>query len=146
MGPGDGFRIYQTNSEDHIEITDDIRGLDGKQWFDSTGRASLAMTGDNCNQHYRDTFTPLTVAFYDSGILLVACVYRRGSEHYINFRIQVPQPYSGRTRGFFGNFDNNNRNEFYARDENNPRVDNFGRDGRKLFDLLNTCKFYLIAL
>ena len=143
MGPGDGFRIFQTNFEEDIEITDEVRQLNGEQWFDSTGRASLAMTGNNCHESYRDTFTPLTAAFYDSGILLVACVYKRGSEHYINFRIHIPRsPYhqSGRIRGFFGDYDSNPTNEFYKMDKNIAEVDNFGRDGIELFNLLKTCK------
>ena len=140
MGPGDGFRVFQTNLEENVEITDDLRQLNGEQWFDSTGRASLAMTGNNCYDYYGDTFTPLTVAFYDSGVLLVACVYKRGLEHYINFRIHVPQSYSGRLQGFFGNYDSKKENEFHVRDNKTIREDNFGRGGRNLFDLLNTCK------
>ena len=130
-----------------MEITDTLLTLNGQPWFDPTGRAMLAVDGNNCNPGYRDNFTPLTIAFYDSGVILVACVYQRGSEHYINFRIQVPQSYSGRTQGFLGNFDSVRTNEFYERGSNEVEDDTkFGYGNEALLNVLNTCKDLSVAI
>lgn len=148
LGPGNGFRVFQTSLEGQdVELTDTLLALNGKPWFDPTGRAMLAVDGNNCNPGYRDNFTPLTVAFYDSGVILVACVYQRGSEHYINFRIQVPQSYAGQTRGFLGNFDEVGTNEFYERGSTEAQDDSrFGYGNDALLNLLNTCKYISVAI
>ena len=150
LGPGNGFRVFQTNLEGQdVELTDTLLALDGQPWFDPTGRAMLAVDGNNCNPGYRDNFTPLTVAFYDSGVILVACVYQRGSEHYINFRIQVPRSYSRRTRGFLGNFDSVRTNEFYRRGSSNAEDETkFGNlyNHPALEDVMKTCKNLGIAI
>ena len=141
QGPGNGFRVFQTSLDGQdIELTDTLLELNGKPWYDESGRAMLAVDGNNCNRHYTDNFTPLTVAFYDSGVILLACVYQRGSEHYINFRIQVPRSYSSRIRGFMGNFDSDQSNEFHERGSNTPREDVFGNGNGALLTLLNTCE------
>lgn len=144
MGPGDGFRVFQTNSDVDVELTEHIET--GEPWFDETGRVMLIKDGDNCHTSYNDAFNPLTAAFYDSGIVLLACVYKRGSEHYINFRIHIPQSYSGRTRGFFGNFDGNRNNEFYVRGQTMPLQDNFRYGNLDLFNHLQSCKYIFINI
>lgn len=139
MGPGDDFQVLQTISGvDTNNITEEL--LNGIPWFNNNKTIMLVKAGDNCHEAYTAPYTPLTAAFYDSGIVLFACVYKYRSEHYINFRIQIPRSYSGRTQGFYGNFDGNSANEFFERGETSPLQDTFEQGNNELDNYMMSCE------
>ena len=108
-----------------VEITDQL--IEGQVWFDATRKSSLKRNGRR-----------LTATFFESGVVLIATANPRGSEYYINFRMRVPPSFSGRTRGFMGNFDGNSRNDFYRRGSTIP-LPNFISE-RALLEDFKTCK------
>ncbi len=118
--------MWQTNPGILVEITRDLK--DGEVWFDSTRKSSLRRDGNQ-----------LTAAFFDSGVVVIAEAYPRQDEYYINFDIRIPTvKFFGKTRGFFGNLDNDPTNEFYRRGST-TLIDNSIPD-RELLEHLLTCK------
>lgn len=97
-----GFKLYQTKP---INDTHEITIKSGQSWPE--GVSSEIKLTRNGNQ--------LKAAFYKHGIALVVNVYERTAEYHIDFEIRVPKSFSGRTRGFLGNLDNNITNEFHRR-------------------------------
>ena len=80
----------------------------------------------------------LTAAFYKSGIFLSATILPATSnDHYINFQILVPQSFRERTRGFFGNFDDDYSNDLYERGNTTSLP---CCDEKVVLEALNTCK------
>lgn len=124
-----GFRVFQTKPAPAIEITEHIKA-NGEVWYDSTQQAALFRQGNE-----------LTAIFFQSGIVIVAQVNPIGNEYYMNFRIQVPQRYSGNLQGMLGNFDGDSTNDFYRRGESSPLPNTISE--RELFDEFKTCKLVL---
>lgn len=87
----------------------------------------------------------LKAAFYEHGIALVINVYERPTEYHIDFEVRVPKSYSGRTRGFLGNLDNNAANEFYMR-SNSGMLQSVSDSisERELLNAFGTCKSILL--
>ena len=108
-----------------MEITDELHNE--QPWFDYTNEVMLLKKYDR----------QLTASFFKSGIVLIANVYIRGNEYYMNFQIQVPRIFARRTRGFLGNLDGNRDNDLYRRGETTPLP---YLSDRMLLGHLNTCK------
>ena len=127
MAPG--FRVFRTKPGPAQEITDQIK-LNGEVWYDPTNEAALLRKGNE-----------LTAIFFQSGIVVVAQVNPVGNEYYMNFRIQVPQIYSGNLQGMLGNFDGDSTNDFYRRGESSPLPNTISE--RELFEEFKTCKLLI---
>lgn len=108
-----------------MEITGQL--ANGQPWEDATGEVVLTRSGNS-----------LTAAYYKSGITLSGQVNPRHNEYQMNFQVQVPLTFSGRTRGFLGNLDGNPGNDFYAKGQTNPLPS--GISERDLYFQLLTCK------
>ena len=97
-----GFNVFKTRPE-IIDITDQL--TNGNRFIDPTEEIILMMESDT-----------LTAAFYKSGIFLNAKILPATlKDKYINFQILVPQSFRERTRGFFGNFDDDDSNDLRKR-------------------------------
>lgn len=122
-----GFRVFQTRPEPANEITNQL--VDGQPLYiyDETEGTVLFRNGNE-----------LIATFFKSGIALIATVNPYYFEYYINFRIQVPQSYSGRAQGMLGNLDGDPTNDFYRRGEANPLPNTISE--RDLFQEFKTCK------
>ena len=57
----------------------------------------------------------LHIAFYDIDIALIISAHERPTEYNVDFEIRVPQTFQQKTRGFCGNLDSDDTNEFYRR-------------------------------
>ena len=122
-----GFRVFQTKPGPPQEITELL--VNGQPWYDEEGRAVLIRSGNQ-----------LTASFFDSGIALIAHVYPFGGEYYMNFQLQVPLSYSGRTQGMLGNLDGDPTNDFYRRGETIPLPNSISE--RDLLEEFKTCELY----
>ena len=126
MSPG--FRVFQTKPEPGVEITSQLQN--GQPWEDNPGDSEAILTKNG---------NSLTAVFYKTGIILSAVVIPVRREYYMNFEVQVPRSFSGRTRGYLGNLDENSGNDFYRKGETNS-LPNGISEGDLYFHLL-TCKF-----
>ena len=123
MSPG--FRVWQTNPGNPVEITEDLK--DGRVWLDSTRKSSLRRFGNQ-----------LTAAFFESGVVVIATAHPYQNEYYINFQIRIPTvEFSGRTKGFLGNFDGDKTNDFYRRGSTTPLSNSISE--KQLLGHLLTC-------
>ena len=130
MAPG--FRVFRTKPGPVEEITDQIKTT-GEVWYDPTQEAALVRKGNE-----------LRAIFFQSRIVVIAQVNPVGNEYYMNFRIQVPQSYSGNLRGMLGNFDGDPTNDFYRRGETSPLPNTISE--RDLFEEFKTCKVLILKL
>ena len=122
--------MFQTKPGPAQEITEQI--VNGLPWYDTTKQVALSRKGNE-----------LTATFFKSGIAVIAQVYPIyyfGNEYYMNFRIQVPLSYSGRTRGMLGNLDSDSSNDFYRRGESNPLSNDISE--RALLNEFITCEYH----
>lgn len=127
MAPG--FRVFQTKPGPGTEITTQLQ--DGQPWEDATGEAELTRDGDSLN-----------VTFYKSGLILSGQIMSIGLGYYMDYTMQVPNSFSGRTRGLLGNMDGNPANDFYRKGETTPLPDAISE--RDLFSDLLTCKEFSV--
>ena len=80
----------------------------------------------------------LTASFYKFGIVLIARILTtENGDNYMNFDIQVPKTFAGRTRGFLGNLDDDYNNDLHRRWEATP-LTSFNDDD--ILEPMNTCK------
>ncbi len=128
MSPG--FRVWQTNPGIPVEITEDLK--DGEVWLDSTRKSSLRRDG-----------IQLTASFFERGVVVIATAHPHQNEYYINFQIRIPTvEFSGRTKGFLGNLDNNPTNDFYRRGSTTPLSNSISE--KQLLEHLITCMYTCI--
>ena len=71
--------------------------------------ARISRTGDE-----------ITVAFFETGIVVLVSGFDFFQEYVVQCQAKVPQVFSGRARGLWGNFDGDSTNDFYRRGESMP--------------------------
>lgn len=118
--------MFKTKPGPPVNITNELEN--GKPWFDSAEEIML-LREDNT----------LTACFYKFGIVLTATIKSVWKdEYYMNFEIQVPETFAGRTRGFFGNLDGVYSNDLYRRWETTPLTSFKDHD---ILEPMSTCKW-----
>ena len=137
MSPG--FRIFQTKSQSGNvrEITlqnGQTRNFSSPSRNDPWPEVLLT----RINNH-------LNVSFYDTGITLVIRVHERPNEYHVDFEIRVPRRFQQKTRGFFGNLDDNDTNDFYRRSGTTlilqPETATNRLSEAQLLSIFQSCKF-----
>lgn len=130
FGMAPGFRVFQTKPGPVQEITNQL--VNGQPWYAANVEAALVKNGNE-----------LTATFFESGIALIAQVNPVGNEYYMNFRVQVPLSFSGRTQGMLGNLDGDSTNDFYRRGETDPLSNSISE--QNLLEEFKTCECYFIT-